>query len=63
MTQTPTDATADRLERMLDIALAAVRAGDGDAALMALAEAEETAKRLPGKANPPEVICLPGPQS
>lgn len=63
MPKNDADAEADRLMKMLDMALDAVRGGDGDAALLALMEAEETANRLPKKASPPEVICLPGPQS
>ena len=57
------DAEAERLMKMLDMALEAVRDGNGDAALLALMEAEDTANRLPKKASPPDVICLPGPQS
>ena len=54
------DAEAERLMKMLDAALEAVREGDGDAVLLALKEAEETAGCLPKKADPPDVICLPG---
>lgn len=44
---------ADRLMALLDVALASVRKGDGQSALLAVKEAAESAQRLPQKA-----ICL-----
>lgn len=49
---------ADRLEKLLDAALDALRDEDDDVALMALDEALKEANRLPKKDVPP-VICLP----
>lgn len=49
----------DRLEKLLDVALAAFRAGDDDSTLMALKEASKTADKLPKKASPSDVIYLP----
>ena len=43
------DEEIDRLMQLLDVGIKAVRAGDGDAALMAVKEAHESAKRLPMK--------------
>lgn len=50
------DKEADRLMRLLDIALDGVRRGDGDTAILALQEGVETANRLPKRAA---VIALP----
>ena len=47
---------ADRLLRLLDIALGEMRSGDGESACLVLKEAEETARRMPKKND---VICLP----
>ncbi len=59
MAKSDVDRDVDRIMQMLDMGLDAIRGGDGDAALLALMEAEETAKRLPKKAGIPDVICLP----
>lgn len=48
------DQEFERLMKLLGAATDAMRNGDGDAALMATAEALKTARRLPQKA-----ICLP----
>lgn len=47
---------ADRILKLLDIGIEAVRAGDGDMALLILQESLATAQRLPQK---PGVIYLP----
>lgn len=50
---------ADRLEKLLDVAIAALRSDDEDSTLMALDEALKTAESLPRKDAVPCVICLP----
>jgi hypothetical protein len=45
------DTTADRIIKMLDVGIAAVRQGDGLGALLAVQEAHKVAATLP--------ICLP----
>lgn len=47
---------ADRLMKMLDVGLEALRNGDGDGTLLALSEAQKIADALPKRAD---VICLP----
>ena len=49
---------ADRIMRLLDIGIAAVRADDGATALMAVKEAYETAERMPRK---PSADAIPLP--
>ncbi len=44
------DEQVDRLMRLLDIGLEALKEGDDDASIMALAEGLKTAKELPQKA-------------
>ena len=56
MPKLTTDQEADRIMALLDSALASVRDADAGSAILALQEAEETAKRLPKK---PDVIALP----
>lgn len=53
---TKADEEYERLMKLLDIGLDAVRSGDGDGAIMALEAATKVADALPEK---PEVICLP----
>lgn len=48
---TSTDKEADRLMKLLDVGLDALRQGDGDGTLMALEEALKTAKAMPQKPN------------
>lgn len=50
------DAEFDRIMKLLDIGLEALRTGDGDGAEMALDEALKVAKALPQK---PVIIVLP----
>lgn len=50
------DDEVNRIMGLLDIGIKAVRAGDGDVALMAAKAAHDSALRLPQK---PGVICLP----
>ena len=54
--QTEADKNADRLIALLDVALAEVRRGDGETALLALQEGVKAAERLPKRSD---VICLP----
>ena len=52
------DKVADRLERLLDVALSSLRDdNDEEAALLALQEALKTAQSLPAGSDQP--ICLP----
>lgn len=50
------DEDFERLMKLLDVGIEAVRAGDGDGAIMALEAATKVADALPKK---PDVICLP----
>lgn len=47
---TPAEQEADRLDQLLDLVLAALKADDMHAAVMALEEAVKTAQKLPQKA-------------
>jgi len=48
------DKEVDRIIRLMDVGIEAVRNGDGDAAVMAAKEALETAQRLPKKSDKPK---------
>lgn len=54
------DDEVNRIMGLLDIGIKAVRAGDGDAALMAVKAAHDSALRLPQK---PGLFCLPDKSS
>lgn len=50
----------DRVMKLLDVGMAALKSGDGDGTIMALNAATEAAKRMPKRL--PNVICLSGPK-
>lgn len=52
MSDPKANAAADRLIQLLDIALAAIKKGDGDTALMALEEGIKAHEPLKKKAEP-----------
>lgn len=54
------DDEVNRIMGLLDLGINAVRAGDGDVALMAVKAAHDSALRLPQK---PGTICLPDKSS
>jgi hypothetical protein len=58
MTMSADDAEFDRLMKLLDLGINAVRAGDGDTALMAAAEGVKSAEKL-SELSHKKVICLP----
>lgn len=59
MPQSEADEAADKIMDLLDIGLKAMRAGDGDVALMAVKEGLKVAKTLPQKDGTVGVITLP----
>lgn len=54
-----TDDDFDRLMKLLDVGLEALKTGDGDGTIMALQVATDVADKMPKKAQ--SAICLPGP--